>query len=280
VINTARTGIDTMSVAAIVDQEVLPLEPDLVLYEGANDFGPRPQLELAAQRLAWSPPPAMRSSRTEGFSALARRLHAFVARLERRDGSEPRKPAYPIQWPAEVDEWHPDVTQSALPMNLKSVLDRFDAMRTATDKTGGQFGVASPVRMVRDGLKLTLPADETLYNFLNSYYPLTYAQVKRLSDFQQRVFRAYAARYDLLYLDSAAMYPLDPQLFADAVHMTPAGLRLKAWIDLQLLIPWLEREIDSGHLPRPMQHPQAVHPAFASTSYPLVSKAEILASCH
>ena len=107
-----------------------------------------------------------------------------------------------------------------------------------------------------------------------------YAQVQRLSDFQQRVFRAYAARYDLLYLDSAAMYPLDPQLFADAVHMTPAGLRLKAWIDLQLLIPWLEREIDSGHLPRPMQHPQAVHPAFASTSYPLVSKAEILASCH
>jgi hypothetical protein len=42
----------------------------------------------------------------------------------------------------------------------------------------------------------------------------------------------------------------------------------------------LEREIDSGHLPRPMQHPQAVHPAFASTSYPLESKAEILASCH
>ena len=95
----------------------------------------------------------MRASRTEGFSALARRLHAFVARLERRDGSEPRKPAYPIQWPAEVDERHPDVTQSALPMNLKSVLDRFDAMRTATGRTGGRFGVASPVRMGRDGLK-------------------------------------------------------------------------------------------------------------------------------
>src|SRR3989442_1201395 len=42
VINAARTGIDSSSIAAIVQQEVVPLEPDLVVYyEGANSLAPR-----------------------------------------------------------------------------------------------------------------------------------------------------------------------------------------------------------------------------------------------
>lgn len=280
VINAARTGIDTMSVAAIVEQEVLPLEPDLVIYDGANDFGPRMQLDLPAQRLTAPPIRKRAPSSLDAYSAFARRIHALLNRIGRRDGSEPPKSPAAIQWPAGVDEQHPDVTQRALPMNLFAVLDRFEAMRTATESSGGQFAVSSPVRMVRDGLTLTLPQDQTLYDFLYSYYPLTYAQVQRLSDFHRRVYRTYAARHHLLYLDSAAQYPLEPILFADAVHMTPAGLRLKAWIDLQALIPWLEGEIDRGHLPRPMQHPGRTHPGFVSAGYSLVSKADVLAGCH
>jgi hypothetical protein len=129
-------------------------------------------------------------------------------------------------------------------------------------------------------MTLSLPEDRTLYDSLNSYYPLTYAEVQRLSDFHRRVFRAYAEKHGLPYLDSAAHYPLDPVLFGDSVHMTPVGLRLKAWIDLQALIPWLEGEIDRGRLPRPMQHPGGTHPGFVTAGYPLVSKADILAGCH
>jgi len=280
VINAARTGIDTMSVAAIVEQEVAPLEPDLVIYDGANDFGPRMQLELAAQRLTAPRVAAATPGRFDKRSALLRRLHRAVGRLVRGDGGEPQKPSVTVQWPADIDEQHPDVTHAPLPMKLSVVLGQFDAMRAVTEASGGQFAVSSPVRMVRNRLKLTLPDDEVLYNFLNSYYPLTYAQVERLSDFHRRVFRGYAERHGLLYLNSSAQYPLDPMLFADAVHMTSAGRRLKAWIDLQLLIPWIDREIEKRRLPRPMQHPKTVHPAFASTDYTLASRAEILGSCH
>jgi hypothetical protein len=55
VINAARTGIDTMSVAAIVEQEVSPLEPDLIIYDGSNDFGARMQLSGVEQQLTAPP---------------------------------------------------------------------------------------------------------------------------------------------------------------------------------------------------------------------------------
>jgi hypothetical protein len=206
-------------------------------------------------------------------------MHVMVSRLARREGSEPPKPPHTVLWPNGVDESHPDVTRAGLPMNLSKIVDRFEAMRTASEAVGGQFAVSSPVRMVRDGLTLNLPDDQVLYNSLGTYYPLSYAEVQRLSDFHRRVFRAYADKHGLLYVDSAAYYPLDPLLFADSVHMTPAGLRLKAWIDFQRLVPWLEREIGRGALPRPMRHPGGTHPNLSSVDYPLVSKSEILARC-
>jgi lysophospholipase L1-like esterase len=83
IINAARSGIDTDSIAAIVRQEVLPVEPDLVVYyDGANEFGPRLTLKIPPRwmnerpRFTFRPP-----SRLEQFSALARRLTSFSVRF-------------------------------------------------------------------------------------------------------------------------------------------------------------------------------------------------------
>ena len=197
-----------------------------------------------------------------------------------RYGGEPDKPSYPLQWPSDVDEFHPRVTQTPLPMALQEVVGYFDAMRIALVATGGQLALSSEVAMVRDKLTLQLPRDQTLFTFLNTtYYPLKYAEARRMMDYQNRVFQAYAAQYGLPFFDKAAVSPLDPELFTDAVHMTPPGLRFQSWIYLQWLAAWLDTEIAHRRLPRPMQHPQSVHPGFKTPGYPLVSKDKILAMC-
>src|SRR6185437_7000628 len=112
----------------------------------------------------------------------------------------------------------------------------YDAMRTAIWKQGGEFGLPSWVWMARDGLTLDLTRDLNLYNYINSgYYPLSYSQLERARNFDNRAFRAYADHYHMPFFDIASVSPLDPALFIDAVHMTPAGLRLEAWNWVQLL---------------------------------------------
>lgn len=140
--------------------------------------------------------------------------------------------------------------------------------------------MTSFVWMVRDGLKLQLPRDLTLYNYLNSTYaPLTYVDLRRAADFQNRVFRNCARLYHLLWFDVAAKSPLDPLLFGDAIHMTEQGLRLQAWIYLQMIAAWLEREVAAGRLPRPMQHPRAEHPDIHPETYRIISRASLLVPC-
>ena len=279
VINLARTGIDSNSVAGAVVQEGLPLEPDLVIFDGANDYKPGMVLQLPKEGLP--APPGFGGLgpkwRVEQYSAVARRVRALVD--SRRLGVEPVKPSFPIQWPADVDETNPDLG-AVLPMALSETLANLDAMRVAVHASGGQFAVTSQVAMFQDGLRLTLPRDETLFNALNvTYYPLTYAQARRLMDFQNRVFQKYAAQHGLPFLDKATISPLDPELFLDVMHMTQQGNRLQSWHYLQWLVRWIDQEVGAGRLPREMQHPRDAHPAFPNGDYPLLSRASIMASC-
>ena len=129
-------------------------------------------------------------------------------------------------------------------------------------------------------MKLELPRDLTLFDYLNdSYAPLTYAQLRRAADFQNRVFRNYARVYHLPWFDAAPQAPLDPLLFIDAIHMTDRGLRLQAWVYLQSIVPWLAQEVAAGRLPRPMRHPVAAHPTLRPDRDQLVSKASLLTEC-
>ena len=55
--------------------------------------------------------------------------------------------------------------------------------------------------------------------------------------FENRVFAKYAAARGLPLIDVARYMPFDPDLFADATHNTPAGVRLRAWIVFLQLLP-------------------------------------------
>lgn len=279
VINIARTGVDSSSVAAAVLQELLPLEPDLVIFDGANDY--RPGLLIDIPKHGLPPVPAGFAGirppwAAERYSAAARRLKVLLTRGE---GMEPEKPSFPFVWPDGVNERNPDVTQRPLPMGLDTVMANFDAMRTAIQASGGQLALTSEVAMVEDGLKLQLPRDETLFTAINqATYPITYAQLRRAMDFQNVAYRNYALLHKLPFIDKTVL-PLDPELFLDMVHMRPTGNRLQSWFLFQWLVRWIEQEAAVGRLPRAMQHPRNAHPAFPAGGYPLLSRAAIMATC-
>jgi len=53
--------------------------------------------------------------------------------------------------------------------------------------------------------------------------------------------------------------PSDPDLFTDAIHDTYPGVRLRAWIVLQKLLPLIEQHLASGAWPKPVPAMGDVH---------------------
>jgi hypothetical protein len=106
---------------------------------------------------------------------------------------------------------------------------------------------------------------KTILDVLNvRYFPYRYRDLERATAFENRVFAKYDAVHGLPFIDVARYMPYDPDLFSDAIHATPAGVRLRAWIELQQLVPIVERRLESGAWPKPAQADMPDrHPAFA-----------------
>lgn len=263
VINAGREGINSNSIAEVVRQEVLPLEPDMIVYyEGSNQFWPAAFLSFPGKpperprrdpRTAWT---------SEHYLALAGRIRQLWDSMQRA-GEEPPKPEQKVDWPAELDEMDPALDSKLMPLNLPIILKDLETMRLAAEEVGGTFVISSFFWMVSDKLKLHPRENAGVYAYLNeTFWPFTYAHMRRMADFQNRVFAKYARINKLEFADFAAHYPPDPALFIDAIHTTPAGTRLQGWVMLQQLLPMIERRLAKGVWPRPDQHSMDKHPAF------------------
>jgi hypothetical protein len=276
-INAGREGINSWSIQAIVRQELAPLAPDLVLYyEGANQFWPLDFISTTLpprSRLSGPQPGVM-----ESYSAVARRIETVVIG-QKEPGSEPTKPYLPVHWPADLDEHDPDLTNPHLPYETQHVLGDLGVVRQALEAEGGRLAIASFVWLVHPGLVLDPLRDALVFSFLNTtYWPFTYAHLRRFLDFQTRAFRKYASVHDLDFIDLDAAYPRDSRLFVDAIHMRRAGVRLQAWILFNGLVPIIERHLTSHEWPRPVHRVLSSHPAFGPRR--LVSSAELREACN
>ena len=100
-----------------------------------------------------------------------------------------------------------------------------------------------------------------LYGYLNRvYWPISYANIRRAADFQNRVFKKWAADQRVPLIDVAGLMPKQPDLYDDAIHNTYLGTRVRAWLIFKSLLPLLKRDIDNGTLPRPAKLHYAEHP--------------------
>jgi len=277
IINAGREGIDAAAIEAIVEQELVPVRPDVVVYyEGSNQFWPANFIvEALPHRPAES---ARRPSKFEQYSALAIRTRSVWNRLHA--GSEPSKPALREQWPPDLSEQDPPLDDPRLPVSLPNILHAFDRIRAAIGDYGGELVPSSFMWLVSPGLVLDRARDAGAYSFLNeTLWPFSYAHIRRYADFQNRVFRKYAAVHGLPFNDLASVYPSDPRLFFDILHMTPAGIKLKAWLIFQNLVPEIERRLAAGRLPVADPGGRTVHPAFSDQPPALVRLNDIRRAC-
>ena len=279
VLNAGRESINSVDIEAIVLQEVLPLRPDLVIYyEGANQFDLRTVVPSVAKPDPFArPAPAPVESvvsRWLNELALVRRVRALLRSTDTSagDGREWPKPSYDLVWPAGLDERDPDIGRADLPVNLTTILRNLDGIRAATQAAGGELALASFVWLVKDGMVLNPIAHKSILDYLNKgYAPFRYRDLERLAAFENRVFAKYALAHRLAFLDVARLMPRDPDLFADAIHTTQTGGRLRAWVVLQELLPLVERHLANGTWPKadPGAGMPAQHPAFAVPPRPL-----------
>jgi hypothetical protein len=201
-----------------------------------------------------------------------------VLNLATEPGAEPPKPALDVRWPADLDEHDPDLASPRLPVQLPQILSDIEGIRQALALESTALVMTSFKWFVYPGMMLDPRRDAFLYNYLNrTYWPYSYAHMRRYADFQNRVFRKYAASHDLDFIDVADQLPSDVLVFDDAIHLTRAGIYLQAWIVFNGLVPAIERRLASGSLPRPARMALSSHPAF--TSRHLVSVKDIRATC-
>ena len=261
VLNAGREAIQSTDIAEVMDKEVAPLAPDLVVYyEGANQFDlrtvapdvpPRTSYatQLERQQRGWF---ARRLQDLAHDFALARRLQALLATGEARsDGGEWRKPSYALRWPAGLDEKAPDLSRRDLPVHLSTIIADLDRIRATTVGLGAEMALASFKWLVADGMVLDPERHRVIIEYLNvGYAPFSYRDLERLAAFQNRVMELYAASRKIDFLDIAGLMPSDPDLFIDAIHGTQEGIKLRGWIALQLLIPVIDRHLAGGTWPK------------------------------
>jgi hypothetical protein len=258
VLNAGRESVVSTDIAAIVRSEVLPLNPDLVVYyEGGNQFRPASIIEkvptgatvLPAGAQAVTAPAWLRTAAR--YSALMGRIvSAIVLAASDLDGKEWPKPDYRVVWPEGLDEQNPDLAYPNLPVNLNRIQREFDRMRGDLATVGSELALSSFMWMVKDGMVLDPVRNRYILEQLNiGNYPFRYRELERLAKFQNRLLAKYAAVHGLPFVDFARDMPFDPNLFADAVHPSYAGVRLQGWIALQQLLPTVEKHLKDGTWP-------------------------------
>ncbi len=133
-LNAGREGINSEDIAAIVQDELLALDPDLaVYYEGSNQFGVATELvspHIAARAdidphdpIVQHKVPELIRTHLASADLLDRALNGF------RSAGEPRKPAYRLLWPPGIDEQNPNVDDPHLPLSLPTIVKDLDSIR-------------------------------------------------------------------------------------------------------------------------------------------------------
>jgi hypothetical protein len=266
-LNAGREGIGSSSIAAVTVQEVLPLEPDVVVYyEGCNQSLCTVPAPDAPPRLPPAPgalaPVDTWAAQWQDVSALARTVRRVIAHAGMHNGAEPRKPVLPPNIERDAYRAAPQLDASDLPIKERQILNDLDTLRRKVALGGAQLVLTSFTFLAFDGMQLDPERDVVIFRHLNeSCWPYRYADLGRANDLHNGLMAAFAARHQVPFIDIAASFPDDPRLFYDAVHLNADGTRLHAWITLRGLVPMIRERLARGDWPRPDRTPQTTHPA-------------------
>ncbi len=281
VINAGRESISSNDIAGVVHYEIMPMDVDyIVYYEGSNQFTPSTMVHYPSDVVFGHPPAGMvpnfenveSTDKTwldnlSEYSVLAARIRTVIEELTIK-GQEPPKPMQTFYLPAGLDEMNPDRAHLGNALALATILGDLDRIKKEADANNVKLLLGTFNWFAYDGMVLDPVRNRTLYGYLNRvYWPITYANMQRLADFQNRVYKMWAAQNNVNIIDVAGLMPHQPDLYDDAIHNTYLGIRVKAWVNFQSIVPIIKQDIESKVLPRPAKKPLDKHPYIEPISY-------------
>ena len=264
VINAGREGIGAKDIAAVVRYEILPMDVDYVIYyEGSNQFIVQTMLSYPSDVTFGEPPAGLVpnlvnvDSNDKGlldylseYSALAARARNIVEQFS-VTGIEPPKPEQTVIFPEGLDEFNPRRENLGKALNLRKILVDLDQIKQDLDQRETKLFLATFDWFAYDDMVLDPTRHRNLYAYLNRvYWPTTYANMRRMADFQNRVFRRWASDNEVELIEVAEQMPRQPDLYDDAIHNRPLGIRIRAWLNFETIVPQLKQAIENGDLPR------------------------------
>jgi len=275
-LNAGREGVQSPDMRAIVIDELLPLEVDYVVYyEGANQFRReflKKHVAVEGKHGVGAPPPGLVAAYDETDNADTTTLdrlssHLAAARYLRaalRSGKQLAEPDKPAQRVTLADE----LLQPDFPLDRAGEVLAFGEIQRDLDTIDERLR-ASSARLVlatfwwlaKDGLLLDANQSQNTHIHLNrEFWPYRYSVVRQLADVQNNFYRSWAKAHDVDVLEIGDELPQDPRLSIDAIHHNDVGIRLKAWLMFEQLVPLIERDLAAGRVPVPDRHADATHP--------------------
>lgn len=256
VINTGRAGQISPDMASIVRHELLPVEPDLVVYyEGRNQFIIDSYVQEAEplESDGWDLRDGILAR-----SALAQTIFIMNPQLRVRLSE-----AWNIR---RLDYAHSLMLENSNPdeqehLYLPEIIADLDSMHRDLRGIGAEF-VMCDYAMLADP---EIPLHPIYQNNLIRYWELEFPEIDKrdiwkLSQFRNRVFREYADSRNLPFIAVDSVLCLAPDVFFDGVHLKQEGMRLQAWLVFQQLLPLVRQRLDSGEWPRPSTATADAHP--------------------
>jgi len=254
VINAGREGIGSSDIAAIFEQEVLPLAPDYVIYyEGANHMSIGSELVDTAKPQRSYPTRKLLPIKLVQNSSIAELMEDFFRMRLFPILIEWRRPQSKLVFPAGINESDPDIDRTDLPINLSIILGNLHRIAGQSKKSDVRFLVSSFIWL--DGGEPEILHDQSRHIEILSqvngvFWPLVPKDIRRLVEFQNRVFQRFAALSKLDFMDIAGSFPRDPNLFTDGIHFTPEGVRMQAWVALAQFLAYFARDLERGFVPK------------------------------
>lgn len=252
IINAGREGLGSRDIAAIVEQEIAPLRPDFVVYlEGSNQTQ---SYRALVRRPVGGLIPPYTPAPTPGFSAWARRsavLNRVAQLFPGRGLIEPPKPAYELMRERLRLEGVQRGDYRDLPLSLDVICGDLQRIRNSALAGGGELLLSTFTWFDPRGQMLDGQRHRQIHEQLNARsWPLTNADWHELMSFQNAVFRTFAAAEKIGLIDADRAMPKDADLFADPIHVTPSGSRVRGWIMFNELVPHIQRAWANGRLQR------------------------------
>lgn len=236
-INTGRVAQQSMDFKAIVEQELVPFNPDIVVYyEGRNQFDMSKLVNFNHYNSMDKNILYLiigQSFVLQGiFHLLSVDLISFLEKLKKPNSIVIN------------NEFNPNIESPNLPVNMSQIISDIKDI-SDTLKTINSTLVLSSFAMITDINKMNeAKSKNSIYGYwLNDYGKIKLKEIKRLNQFENLVFKKLSDHLNMPFIDVSSELGKYPNIFYDGIHIECEGTKVHGLIAFNKLLPIIEAKI-------------------------------------